>query len=72
MVKSGHYALDEVALARAVQTGRLRVFNERSILGAISASAGIALLGWVLWASAGPANAISWAILTSMVEVSIL
>jgi len=72
MVKSGHYALDEVALARAVQTGRLRVFNERSIIGAISASAGIALLGWVLWASAGPANAISWAILTCMVEVGIL
>jgi diguanylate cyclase (GGDEF)-like protein len=72
MDKSGNYPIDEAALARAVQTGRLRVFNERSIIGAISASAGIALLGWVLWASAGPAAALSWSVLACMVEASIL
>nr|WP_326528563.1 GGDEF domain-containing protein [Rhodoferax sp.] len=72
METSVHPALDEVALASAVQTGRLRVFNERSIIGAISASAGIALLGWVLWASAGPTSAISLSILACIVEGSIL
>ena len=64
--------MDEAALARAVQTGRLRVFNERSIIGAISALAGIALLAWVLWASAGPASAMSWSALACMVEAGIL
>ena len=63
--------LDEAALARAVQMGRLRVFNERAIIGASSASAGIALLAWVLWAASGPQSAIAWASSACMVEAAI-
>ena len=71
MDKLRHPVLDEAALAPAVQAGRLRVFNERAIIGAISASAGIALLVWVLWTASGPLSAIAWASSACMVEATI-
>jgi diguanylate cyclase (GGDEF)-like protein len=64
--------LDEDAIGRAAQTERLRVFNERSIVGAVSAVAGIALLTWVLWAAGGWVSAMTWTVLISMVEMTIL
>lgn len=39
-----HLQLDEAAIAQAAQIKRLQVFNDRAIVGAISASTGIALL----------------------------
>ena len=71
MQGSLNYALDEDVLARAVRTELLRVFNERSIVGAASAPAGIALLAWVIWASAGWATSATWALLMSLVEMAI-
>ena len=72
MEQPPHPVLDEASLSHAVQTGRLRVYNERAIIGAISAFAGIALLGWVLWAAAGSTPAVSWIALACMAEVAIL
>jgi len=66
------YTLDEAALARAIQTNRLRVFNERAIVGAVSACAGIALLAWVLWTASGPVSAIAWTTSACIVEAAIL
>ena len=66
-----HYVLDEAAIADAAQTQRLRVFNERCIVGAVSASAGIALLVWVIGVAAGWAVALSWALLMGSVEIAI-
>ncbi len=65
------YALDEEAIARTAQLERLRVFNERCIFGAVSSLAGIALLAWVIWASAGWASAVPWALLMGLVELAI-
>ena len=66
-----NYALDEEAIACAAQLERLRVFNERCIFGAVSSLAGIALLAWVIWASAGWASAVPWALLMGLVESAI-
>jgi diguanylate cyclase (GGDEF)-like protein len=67
-----HYALDESAIAHSAQRERLRVFNERSIVGALCSTAGIALLAWVIWTSAGWAAASAWAMSISVVEIAIL
>lgn len=67
-----HLDLDEGAIAEAVATERLRVFNERSISGAFSSFAGIALLAWVIGASAGLLPAVSWASLMTAGELAIL
>jgi diguanylate cyclase (GGDEF)-like protein len=66
------HELDEGEIERAAQTELLRVFNERSIVGAVSASAGIALLAWVLWAASGWVSSITWALSISTVELTIL
>ena len=71
MDKARQYTLDEAALARAIQTDRLRVFNERAIVGAVSACAGIALLAWVLWTASGPVSAIAWTTSACIVEAAI-
>lgn len=65
------HEFNEVAIASAVETERLRVFNERSIVGAVSAPAGIVLLTWVLWVAAGWRPAITWAVLMGAVELTI-
>ncbi len=67
-----HYALDERAIAHATQAERFRVFNERCIVGATNAFAGIGLLTWVIWAAAGATAALAWALLMSLVEAAIL
>lgn len=64
------HELDEVAIARAAETERLRVFNERSIIGAISALAGVVLLAWVLWMAVGLTRAVWWA--TGMLAIELL
>jgi diguanylate cyclase (GGDEF)-like protein len=71
MQVSLNYALDESAIACAARTERLRVFNERCIFGAVSGSAGIALLAWIIWASTGWATAFTWAVLVGSVELTI-
>jgi hypothetical protein len=46
--------LDEASILQSAQADRLRAFNERSIVGAISALAGVALLVWCCgWLQAG-------------------
>lgn len=72
MEDSGRYILDEEAVAQATRVERLRVFNERSIVGAVSAFAGIGLLGWVIGISAGWARALAWAVVMTLVEVAII
>lgn len=64
------HELDEVAIARAAETERLRVFNERSIVGAISALAGVMLLAWVLWIAVGVTRAAWWA--TGMLTIELI
>lgn len=66
-----HHELDEGKIALLAQTARLRVFNERCIVGAVCASAGIALLAWIIWASVGWDRALTWALLISVVEIAI-
>ncbi len=67
-----NYALDEDLITRTARTERLRVFNERCFVGAVSASGGIALLAWVIWAFVGWAPALSWSLLISLIEAAIL
>ncbi len=71
MQKQVRHGLDEAAILRAAQTERLRVFNERSILGAVSAPAGIALLAWVMWAAVGWLPTTAWVLLMGLVEAAI-
>lgn len=64
--------LDEASILQSAQADRLRAFNERSIVGAISALAGVALLVWVLWLAAGWERAVSWGVMMVTVEVAIV
>lgn len=66
------YVLDEGVIANTALTERLRVFNQRCIVGGISAFAGIGLLAWVIWAAVGWTPARNWAMLISLVEVGIV
>lgn len=65
------HELDEQAIARVAQTERLRVFNERSIIGAVGALAGIALVCWVLLGAAGWTAAMVWTVWMTAVELAI-
>lgn len=65
------HELDEGAIALMAQTERLRVFNERCIVGAVCASAGIALLTWIIWRHAGRDRALTWALSISVVEMAV-
>ncbi len=71
MQSCSHHELNEGAIALAVSSERLRVFNERAMTGALSAFAGIALLSWVLWVSAGLTPALTWALLITAGEAAI-
>jgi len=66
------FDLDEDAIARLAEVERIRVFNDRSITGALSSPLGIALLGWILITQAGLGAAVAWIICISLVEVAIL
>lgn len=72
MPNAVYLQLDEPAIAQAAQTERLRVFNERAIVGAISAFPGIALLAWVLWTGAGAEHALRWAVLTALAMAAVI
>ncbi len=72
MVDPLHYTLDDQAIARAAYIEQMRVFNQRCIVGAVSAFAGIGLLAWVIGASAGWVRAGLWASLIGSVELAII
>jgi diguanylate cyclase (GGDEF)-like protein len=63
--------LDEAAIARAAEAERLTTFNERCIVGAISALAGVAVMAWVLTTAVGWQRAAAWGVAILAVEVAI-
>lgn len=72
MVDPLHYTLDDQLIARVAYSEQMRVFNQRCIVGAVSAFAGIGLLAWVIGSSVGWARASLWASLIGTVELSII
>jgi len=66
------HPLDEVALAQAAETDRLTTFNERCIVGAVSALPGVALMVWILFKAVGWPQAAGWGGAMLGVEVAIL
>ena len=63
--------LDENRIRQLARIERLRAFNERSMTGAMSAFAGIALLTWVFWTTLGWERAAWWGAAMLTVEAAI-
>jgi diguanylate cyclase (GGDEF)-like protein len=67
-----NHPLDEAAIAAAAERDRLTAFNERCIVGAASALAGVALTVWILSAAVGWQPAAGWGGAMLLVETAIL
>jgi diguanylate cyclase (GGDEF)-like protein len=74
MHEANHPALelDHDAIALRVEVERVRVFNERSITGALSSPVAIALLGWVLTTQVDWTRGLVWVALITVAELAIL